>query len=55
MRRWPSCSFPYRGGPGRRQGTRELVLSPRPYILIYRIAGEAIHVVRILHAAQRWP
>jgi toxin ParE1/3/4 len=27
-------AFPYRGRPGRRIGTRELVLSPLPYIVV---------------------
>jgi addiction module RelE/StbE family toxin len=47
--------FPYRGRPGRKPGTRELVLSPLPWVVIYRVADDAIHVLRILHGAQRWP
>ena len=47
--------FPHRGRPGRKQGTREMVLSVRPYIVIYRLSGEVVQVVRILHAAQKWP
>ncbi|HEY6344303.1 MAG TPA: type II toxin-antitoxin system RelE/ParE family toxin [Bryobacteraceae bacterium] len=46
---------PHRGRPGKKEGTRELVLSPLPYIVIYRIAGDAIHIIRILHGAQKWP
>jgi toxin ParE1/3/4 len=48
-------TFPYRGRVGRKEGTRELVLWPLPYIVVYRITGEVIHVVRILHGAQKWP
>jgi toxin ParE1/3/4 len=48
-------SFPYRGRPGKKEGTRELVLSPLPYIVVYRVAGDAIHIVRLLHGAQKWP
>jgi toxin ParE1/3/4 len=48
-------TFPYRGREGKKEGTRELVLSPLPYIVVYQITGEAIHVVRILHGAQKWP
>ncbi len=48
-------TFPHRGRPGRKKGTRELVLSPLPYIVVYRIAGDTIYIVRILHGAQRWP
>jgi len=47
--------FPRRGRPGRKDGTRELVLSPLPYVIVYRITGDVIHLLRILHTAQRWP
>jgi plasmid stabilization system protein ParE len=36
-------------------GTRELVVIGTPYIVIYRIEATAIVVLRVLHAAQRWP
>ena len=48
-------TFPHRGRPGKKAGTRELVLSPLPYIVVYRIDGDAIHLLRILHGAQKWP
>ena len=48
-------TFPYRGRAGRKEGTRELVLSSLPYIVVYLFTGEVIHVVRILHGAQKWP
>ena len=48
-------SFPYRGRPGKKGGTRELVLSPLPYLVVYRIIGDRIQILRILHGAQRWP
>jgi len=47
--------FPNRGRQGKKQGTRELVLSPLPYIVVYKILGDNIFVVRILHGAQKWP
>jgi toxin ParE1/3/4 len=47
--------FPHRGRPGKKEGARELVLPAAPYIIVYRIAGGAIHIVRILHGAQKWP
>lgn len=47
--------FPHRGRLGRKEGTRELVLSPLPYIVVYRISDDAIHILRILHGAQKWP
>jgi toxin ParE1/3/4 len=48
-------AFPKRGRPGRKEGTRELLLLPLPWVVIYRIVGETIYVVRILHGAQQWP
>ena len=49
------ASFPRRGRPGRVQGTRELVLSPLPFIAIYRIEAEVLEIARVLHGSQRWP
>jgi addiction module RelE/StbE family toxin len=48
-------TFPYRGRAGRKHGTRELVLLPLPYIVVYQITGDVIHIARILHGAQKWP
>ena len=48
-------TFPRRGRPGKKNGTREFVLSGLPYVIVYRLQGEAIEVVRILHGKQRWP
>ena len=48
-------TFPYRGRVGKKEGTRELVLSPLPYVVVYQITGEVIHIVRILHGARKWP
>lgn len=49
------ASFPQQGRLGRITGTRELVLSPLPYVAVYRVKDEAVEVVRVLHGAQRWP
>ncbi len=46
--------YPMIGRPGRVQGTRELVVH-RNYVLVYDLAGTAIRVIRILHAARQWP
>ena len=48
-------TFPNRGRQGKKEGTRELVLSPLPYIVVYKVLGDVIFVVRILHGAQKWP
>ena len=47
--------FPMSGRSGKREGTRELVLSSLPYILVYTVEEEVVHIVRILHGAQKWP
>jgi toxin ParE1/3/4 len=48
-------SFPLGGRPGRKPGTRELIFPSLPYLLIYSVSDDIIHIVRILHGAQRWP
>jgi toxin ParE1/3/4 len=47
--------FPNRGRPGRVDGTRELPLSPLPFVVVYRVGKDAIEIARLLHGAQRWP
>ena len=47
--------FPSRGRPGRKEGTRELVLTSLPYLIVYEISGQSVHVLRVLHGARRWP
>jgi toxin ParE1/3/4 len=47
--------FPHRGRPGRSPNTRELVFPGLPFLAIYRIRGDGIEIVRILHGAQNWP
>lgn len=46
---------PYMGRPGRVQGTREWVVTATPYLLAYRIEKQRIVMLRVLHAARRWP
>ena len=40
--------------PGRVKGTREIVVRPN-YVMVYRIKPKAVEILRVLHAAQRWP
>jgi toxin ParE1/3/4 len=47
--------FPERGRLGRKSGTRELVFTGLPYLAIYRLQGEQVEILRILHGAQNWP
>jgi toxin ParE1/3/4 len=48
-------TLPESGRPGRIPTTRELVLTGTPYILPYRIVGDTIRILRVLHSARRWP
>jgi addiction module RelE/StbE family toxin len=48
------AEFPGMGRPGRVIGTRELVVHPN-YIIPYRMRGDAVEILRVQHAAQRWP
>jgi plasmid stabilization system protein ParE len=43
------------GRPGRVAGTRELVVTKTPYIVMYSVSGETVYVLAVLHQAQRWP
>lgn len=47
--------FPESGRTGRIGDTRELVISKTPYIAAYRIIGNVVRILRVLHAAQLWP
>lgn len=47
--------FPETGRLGRVEGTRELVISRTPYIAAYRITGDTVRILRVLHGAQQWP
>jgi toxin ParE1/3/4 len=45
--------WPFRGRLGSEEGTREIVFSPLPYIISYRVTNQAIEILRIYHGAQR--
>ena len=49
------ADFPESGRPGRVEGTRELVIHRTPYVAAYRIAGDTVRILRVLHGARRWP
>jgi toxin ParE1/3/4 len=46
---------PEMGRAGRVPGTREFVIPRTPFIVPYRLVGNAIHVLRIFHGARKWP
>lgn len=40
--------------PGRVQGTREVVVT-KNYVMVYRVLGSRVEILRVLHARQQWP
>ncbi|HEY5056641.1 MAG TPA: type II toxin-antitoxin system RelE/ParE family toxin [Acidobacteriaceae bacterium] len=49
------ADFPELGRIGRRDGTRELVITGTPYIVVYRLRLSSVRVLAVMHGAQRWP
>lgn len=47
--------FPFAGRTGKKSGTRELVLAPLPYLMIYAVDEHSVHILRFLHASQDRP
>lgn len=50
----PLGQFPQAGRQGHVTGTRELVVQGIPYVVVYRIAGEAVEILRVFHTARNW-
>jgi toxin ParE1/3/4 len=46
---------PAMGRAGRVAGTRELVVPETPYIIPYRVREDAVEILRVFHAARKWP
>src|SRR5437764_14028347 len=42
------------GRPGRMEGTRELVVTGTPFILIFEESGGRIEITHVLHGRQQW-
>jgi len=47
--------FPDMGRIGRVHGTRELVLPPLPYIVVYRRQDAVVEVLSVVHGSQQYP
>ena len=47
--------FPMLGYVGRVQETRELVIANTPYVVIYRVKGNMVQILRVLHHSQKYP
>jgi len=48
-------SNPMAGRVGRVTGTRELVIAKYPYIIPYRIRGQQVELLRVIHSRREWP
>ena len=46
---------PAMGRPGRVSGTRELVVGDTSFIVPYRVRAYAVEILRVFHAARKWP
>jgi toxin ParE1/3/4 len=44
---------PLSGRPGVVAGTRILVVPGLPYVVIYRVRDEEVHIIAVLHTARR--
>ena len=44
---------PHIGRPGRILGTRELVVPGTPYVIPYRVQGEVLELIAVLHFTSR--
>jgi toxin ParE1/3/4 len=49
------AGHPALGRAGRVVGTRELVVASTPYIIPYRVCEARVEVLRVFHAARKWP
>jgi toxin ParE1/3/4 len=47
--------FPNRGRIGQLESTRELVMAPMPYIIVYGVQPDVVHIYRVIHTSEDWP
>jgi hypothetical protein len=55
MPRGACSTFLTAAGPGRIDGTRELVIPRTPYVAAYLVDADTVRILRVLHGAQMWP
>lgn len=49
------AQYPQMGRSGRVEGTRELVISGTPFVVVYSAAQNRVQVLAVFHSARRWP
>jgi toxin ParE1/3/4 len=47
--------YPHLGRAGRVDGTRELIIGSFPYIVAYRVVGETVRILAVIHTSRQWP
>lgn len=47
-------SNPQIGRPGHVVGTREWVVARTPYLMVYRVQGDSIEILRLWHSRRNW-
>jgi len=47
--------YPGLGRHGRVAGTREVVVTGTPYVIVCRLEPDVVMVLRVLHGVQGWP
>jgi addiction module RelE/StbE family toxin len=53
-----ACSlkrFSHRGRVGHLPNTRELVMTPMPYMIVYGVERDTVYIYRIIHTSEDWP
>lgn len=46
---------PTAGRTGRIKGTRELAATGTPFVLPYRVKGNTVEILGVIHGARKWP
>jgi addiction module RelE/StbE family toxin len=49
------ANHPASGRIGRVPGTRELIVIGTPYIVPYRVRGDAVEILRLFRGVREWP
>ena len=49
------ADYPGRARPGRVPGTRELVITGYPYIVVFELTADEVVILHVNHARRQWP
>ncbi len=51
----PLADHPNLGRAGRVGGTRELIVTGLPYIIVYRVTEDIVRILAVIHTSRQWP